>query len=993
MIKKLRYLFTLMLLLVASVSWGEDSWVKTDITELSSGDVVVITGTNASGTYAMTNNNGASSAPAVSAVTISDDKISSTVGTNIQWTIDVTANDYKFASGESFLYCTNTNNGVRVGSNSNNVFTISEEGYLVNSATSRYIGIYNSSDWRCYTSINDNIKNQNFAFYKKVTEGKKTANVSIEKTFLLTGTSTEVTTDGPTLTLTTSDASVASVSGTTITGVAEGNATITASWEENDEFEGGAIDFIVTVAVKHEGTQADPYTVAQARAAIDDDEGLNGVYASGIVSAIPTAYNSQYGNITFNIVDKDGDTNFLQAYRCVGDEAANVKVGDIVLVYGNLIKYGSTYEFAQGCELISLTHPAGAVEDPTFNPTAGVYSEAQDVTISCATSGAKIYYTLDGTDPTNASTEYTSPIAVSTTTTIKAIAYLGEKNSEIVSATYAFLEHAGTDDEPFTVAEAIAFINTLGTATSEDDVYVSGIISQVDNYNSKYSSITYWISDDGTTATQMEVYSGKGLNSADFSAKEDLQVGDEVTVCGKVKMFNGTPEFDKENYLVSFNRPVSTTVSLGTLTNVTIELWDGDMNDIEAGSEVTPGTLVYVKPTVATGYTLETLEVIDADDNVVELTENNGSWSFTMPNSSVTINATAKKEGGEQPAGEGEYVKVTSTEDLTDGEYLIVYEEGNLAFDGSLETLDAVGNTISVTISDDKIAATEATDAATFTIATIEGGYSIKSASGLYVGNTSDANALKTSSVEEYVNAITFDSNGNVNIVSASSYLRYNSASNQTRFRYYKSSSYTNQQAIQLYKKVTATPEPETVTVTITSAGYATFANKKAVDFSGTDVTVMTAKYDATTGKIDYTEVESKKVPAGAAVVLKGEADDYTANVIESADALQNNDLQVNLDEDILVNGTQYCLAKKDGVVGFYKVKAGDHVKAGKAYLVITDANAKDFYGFDDDATGIDGLNVNVNDNANEVFDLQGRRVARPTKGIYIVNGKKVVIK
>ncbi len=113
----------------------------------------------------------------------------------------------------------------------------------------------------------------------------------------------------------------------------------------------------------------------------------------------------------------------------------------------------------------------------------------------------------------------------------------------------------GSAEKPYTVSEAIDYISTLGTSSSPEDVYVKGIISQIDSYNSSYKSITYWISEDGTTSTQMEVYSGKGLNSADFSSKDDIVVGAEVLVCGKVKSYNSTPEFDKNNYLVSYKAP------------------------------------------------------------------------------------------------------------------------------------------------------------------------------------------------------------------------------------------------------------------------------------------------------------------------------------------------------------------------------------------------------------------------------------------------------
>lgn len=124
------------------------------------------------------------------------------------------------------------------------------------------------------------------------------------------------------------------------------------------------------VAIENEGTEEKPYTVSDARNAIDAGTGVTDVYATGIVSEIPTAYDSEYNNITFNFVDNEGDTEFLQAFRCKGADGIDVStvaVGDIVVVKGNLTKYNSTYEFAQGCELVSLEHP----QSPTITFTPG----------------------------------------------------------------------------------------------------------------------------------------------------------------------------------------------------------------------------------------------------------------------------------------------------------------------------------------------------------------------------------------------------------------------------------------------------------------------------------------------------------------------------------------------------------------------------------------------------------------------------------------------
>lgn len=85
----------------------------------------------------------------------------------------------------------------------------------------------------------------------------------------------------------------------------------------------------------------------------------------------------------------------------------------------------------------TINLPAAAT--PTFSPSGGTYTSAQSVTISDATTGASIYYTIDGSTPTTASTLYSSPIAVSASTTVNAIAVAsGYSNSAVASATYTF---------------------------------------------------------------------------------------------------------------------------------------------------------------------------------------------------------------------------------------------------------------------------------------------------------------------------------------------------------------------------------------------------------------------------------------------------------------------------------------------------------------------------------------------------------------------------
>ena len=259
-----KQLLKTMLLLFAliagsSSAWAADKWVKTDPADLKTGDVVVIVDQTTS--RAMSNNNGTSKAPSATAVTLNDakDEISSEVDATLQWEVTNTNGDYTFGIGEdadkTYLYCNNTNNGVRVGSNTSNVFTIYDNdgvNFLKHTETSRYIGVYNNQDWRCYTSINTNINKTVTAFYKKTTvSGATDPSVSISGTTIATGATANISfpEDLTTISFESSNPSVATVSDAgVVTGVAAGSAKITATWTAiADKYNAGSKEFDVTV--------------------------------------------------------------------------------------------------------------------------------------------------------------------------------------------------------------------------------------------------------------------------------------------------------------------------------------------------------------------------------------------------------------------------------------------------------------------------------------------------------------------------------------------------------------------------------------------------------------------------------------------------------------------------------------------------------------------------------------------------------------------------
>ncbi len=209
------------------------------------------------------------------------------------------------------------------------------------------------------------------------------------------------------------------------------------------------------------------------------------------------------------------------------------------------------------------------------------------------------------------------------------------------------------------------------------------------------------------------------------------------------------------------------------------------------------------------------------------------AFKFNMPEGGVVI-ALTFNEPEPEPVSDVYYQKINTNEELTDGEYLIVYEDadGNKAFNGALKTLDAINNYIDVTISDDnKIASSDVVDASTFTINTTE--KSVKSAGGLYIGQTSYANGLASNADAAIENNISIDGIGNAVITCTTDggdvTLRFNNASNQQRFRYYKS----GQQAVALYKKVDAAQGPADMVIVadeITEGDIAAAIERKAGD-------------------------------------------------------------------------------------------------------------------------------------------------------------------
>ena len=176
------------------------------------------------------------------------------------------------------------------------------------------------------------------------------------------------------------------------------------------------------------------------------------------------------------------------------------------------------------------------------------------------------------------------------------------------------------------------------------------------------------------------------------------------------------------------------------------------------------------------------------------------------------------------------------------------------------------------------------------------------------------------------------------------------------------------------------------VSAIVGADGYATFSADKAINVDG-----IVAAYSAKCIGTSLVLKSETKIPAKAGVIIEAAAGTYTIPAVNTAVALDN-ELLVS-DGSIEGDGsTIYALANY-GNVGFYRVPLNMKIPAGKAYLN-TSASAPDFLGFEfGDATSISEKTAVKSQTEGEYYNLAGQRVAQPTKGLYIVNGKKVVIK
>ena len=294
-----------------------------------------------------------------------------------------------------------------------------------------------------------------------------------------------------------------------------------------------------------------------------------------------------------------------------------IKVGDVVVVSGKLVNYNGTYEFTQGNYIYSLNGEGGGGDDtPTEAKGSGTQEDPFNVGGAIAyttalgsdvTSDKEIY--IKGkiasiteeysTNYGNATFYISDSGEEGTTFYIYRTMYLGnrkfksgdtqiKKGDEVIvcgkvvnfrgntpetaqNSSYLYSLNgvtessetpdtpgapsgSGTQTDPYNVAKALQVCAEVGEAGTTDEVYAKGIVTSITEISTQFGNGTFIISDDATGSNKLTVYRANSLGNEKFKAENEIKVGDEVVIYGKLVNFRGnTPEFTQGCYIYSLN--------------------------------------------------------------------------------------------------------------------------------------------------------------------------------------------------------------------------------------------------------------------------------------------------------------------------------------------------------------------------------------------------------------------------------------------------------
>lgn len=803
-----------------------------------------------------------------------------------------------------------------------------------------------------------------------------------------------------------------------------GTANVTVRVVPVDDATYTAVSETYTVRVidpnANDGSLEHPYTVSEALAAIDAGKGVTGVYAKGVVSEIVTPFNAQYGNISYNI-SADGSTTSdqLLAFRGLGlngaafTSADDISVGDKVVIYGNLTKYNTTYEFAQDNYLASITpkqlteirlsgnYPTTFVEGDEFS------HEGIEVTA---------YFNDGSIEDATTKAEFSAPD----------MTQIGEQQ---VTVSYTRKGLTATDVYTITIVEIPrhnATFSVNGTTTTAQVKEGLAIEFPENPADISGKSFVGWTTTEIATPTDAkpEFVTSATMGTADvtfYAVFAKKSGSDEPSL---IKM-NGDDTFADGDKVVIVATSGDTQYGLyqETVSNSYVKNFefDGTVASIAADEKtwwtvnMTPATEVFTLGDGTNGYLYNSTK-----NNLAASTENSSEWTLVWDedNEKFKLNTNDRVISlRDDLSGDNKYKWRMGNSDGVNLLDIYKFESSSATYSGY--TTNIVPNTYTVTF----------VNLEPWTWGDDVYIYAWSNESGNVTGDKPGVKCEKTGTVNVYgwdfpVYSCTFSGSVKPDYVMFNNGDMSNSGANFKETlgnAYIDGATYRNEKVESQYCGSFfftdgASQYKPTDTYSVGYDGSADKATYARVFTEGKLCTIVlpfamseedAAKrgtfYKITSIKNGYIfgdEVAAPEayvpyiyMPSNYPWFTDVEVSELPAFALNSVTTDEGYTMEFVAEPTTLTSGGEY---------DYYGFADGKFVKAAvatanpfRAYIKVPHAaNAPaTLQWLGDEATGISDYKAEDGSAKKEVFDLQGRRVENPVRGIYIINGKKAVVK
>lgn len=380
--------------------------------------------------------------------------------------------------------------------------------------------------------------------------------------------------------------------------------------------------------------------VVDAAYALESGESLNGITLTGVIGKIDDAYSEKHGNITVTIVIDNRVNQPIQCFRLKGEGCDTLAVGDKITVTGNIVNYNGTIEFNSGCTLDAKTTATAeeiAIAKFAFVELAKEVTEnftlPEGITWTVKEGTA---ITIDGVNATVVRGDADATVVITGTlsghTRDFTVVVKATDGGSVEPPLPDGPAHAGTEADPYTVADALLVAGELANKEYSAKVYILGTVVSIGRVGSYYSNL--YIVDTLGDADQLLVFSanlGDGI--------EVVYPNDTVLFYGYLTNFNGTLEVSSKDGDYAYMEEVT---RRGTSTITVDEASSANAQVVELSAESgTNGTTFTFKVTVDEGYQIVSVkvngEVVTANAESVYTATISGNTTIVVSTSLIGV--------------------------------------------------------------------------------------------------------------------------------------------------------------------------------------------------------------------------------------------------------------------------------------------------------------------------------------------------------------------